>query len=24
MPVGPCNGYWYGDAGMDVRQQAVL
>ena len=24
MPVGPCNGYWYGDAGMDTRQQAVL
>jgi collagenase-like PrtC family protease len=24
MPVGPCNGYWYGDAGMDSRQQAVL
>jgi collagenase-like PrtC family protease len=24
MPVGPCNGYWYGDAGMDARQQAVL
>ena len=24
MPVGPCNGYWYGDAGMDFRQQAVL
>ena len=23
MPVGPCNGYWYGDAGMDSRQQAV-
>jgi collagenase-like PrtC family protease len=24
MPVGPCNGYWFGDAGMDTRQQAVL
>lgn len=24
MPVGPCNGYWYGDAGMDSRQQAAL
>ena len=24
MPVGPCNGYWYGDAGMDTWQQAVL
>jgi collagenase-like PrtC family protease len=24
MPVGACNGYWYGDAGMDARQQAVL
>jgi len=24
MPIGPCNGYWYGDAGMDSRQQAVL
>jgi len=24
MPVGSCNGYWYGDAGMDTRQQAVL
>jgi collagenase-like PrtC family protease len=23
MPVGPCNGYWYGDAGMDSRHQAV-
>lgn len=23
MPVGPCNGYWYGAAGMDSRQQAV-
>ena len=24
MPIGPCNGYWYGDAGMDSRQQAAL
>ena len=24
MPVGLCNGYWYGDAGMDSRQQAVM
>ena len=24
MPVGACNGYWYGDAGMDTRQPAVL
>jgi len=25
MPVGPCNGYWFGDAGMDdARQQAAL
>ena len=24
LPVGPCNGYWYGDAGMDSRQQAAL
>ena len=24
MPVGPCNGYWFGDAGMGSRQQAVL
>jgi collagenase-like PrtC family protease len=24
MPVGPCNGYWHGGAGMDSRQQAVL
>jgi collagenase-like PrtC family protease len=24
MPVGPCNGYWFGDAGMDTRQQVVL
>lgn len=24
MPVGPCDGYWYGDAGMDSRQQAAL
>jgi len=23
MPVGPCNGYWFGDAGMDARLQAV-
>ena len=23
MPVGPCNGYWFGDAGMDTRQQAL-
>ena len=22
MPVGPCDGYWFGDAGMDTRQQA--
>ena len=24
MPVGPCNGYWYGNAGMDTRRQAVV
>ena len=24
MPIGPCNGYWYGDAGMDSRQQALM
>ena len=25
MPVGPCNGYWFGDAGMDdTRQQAAM
>ena len=24
MPVGPCNGYWHGGAGMDSRQQAAL
>ena len=25
MPVGPCNGYWFGDAGMDdTRQQVAL
>ena len=24
MMVGPCDGYWYGDAGMDSRQQAAL
>ena len=23
MPVGPCDGYWFGDAGMDTRQQAL-
>ena len=23
MPVGPCNGYWFGDAGMDARLQAM-
>jgi len=23
MPVGPCNGYWFGEAGMDTRQQAL-
>jgi len=24
MPVGPCNGYWYGDAGMDTRQPVAV
>ena len=24
MPVGPCNGYWYGDAGMDSRQELAV
>ena len=24
MPVGPCNGYWYGDAGMDSLQKDEL
>ena len=24
MPVGPCDGYWYGDAGMDSRQQVTV
>ena len=24
MPVGPCNGYWYGDAGMDSLQKDGL
>lgn len=23
MPVGPCNGYWYGDAGMQSHLQAA-
>jgi collagenase-like PrtC family protease len=23
MPVGPCNGYWHGGAGMDSRQQGA-
>jgi collagenase-like PrtC family protease len=23
MPVGPCNGYWHGSAGMDSRQQGA-
>lgn len=23
MPVGPCNGYWHGDAGMDARLPAA-
>ena len=24
MPVGPCDGYWYGDAGMDSRHQVAV
>jgi collagenase-like PrtC family protease len=24
MPVGPCDGYWYGDAGMDSRHPVTL
>jgi collagenase-like PrtC family protease len=24
MPVGPCNGYWYGAAGMQSLQQAAM
>ena len=24
MPVGPCDGYWHGDAGMDSRQQVTV
>jgi collagenase-like PrtC family protease len=22
VPVGPCNGYWYGEAGMELRREA--
>ena len=24
MPIGPCNGYWHGGAGMDSRLQAAM
>jgi len=24
MPVGPCDGYWHGDAGMDSRRHATV
>jgi collagenase-like PrtC family protease len=24
MPVGPCDGYWYGDAGMDSRHTVAV
>jgi len=24
MPVGPCDGYWYGDAGMDSRHPTAV